>query len=523
MRIFTLFLSLLFLFQCSRHSEPLHQEDSAAAPMTQSVPPPPPLPAMAADGYSVSMQRKMAAPEPEPMPGDQYAEVKENNFILTEEEQFSTFSIDVDAASYSNIRRYLNEGGLPPADAVRSEEMINYFRYSYPQPMGEHPFHVETELADCPWNTEHQLLMVGMKGLSVSKQELPAANFVFLLDVSGSMNGPDRLGLLKSSLLMLTDNLREEDKVSIVVYAGATGVVLEPTSGANKSKIAQALKQLESGGSTAGAAGIQKAYELARANFVEGGNNRVILATDGDFNVGVSSNEALEEMIVKERENGIFLSVLGFGRGNLQDDKMEMLADKGNGNYAYIDQLKEARKVLVSEFGGTLFTIAKDVKLQLEFAPAYVRSYRLIGYENRLLNKEDFRDDTKDAGELGAGHTITALYEIVPAQGFTRSTKAGMLRLRYKAPDSNSSQELALSLGASANSFGQSSINLRWAAAVAEFSMLLKDSAHKGNASYEQCTELARQAQGRDPFGYRREMIELIGKAEHLATAVAEE
>jgi Ca-activated chloride channel family protein len=532
MRIFALFFSLLFLWQCSRQTESLQREEADAVPLSTvrnappPPPPPPPPPAVKEIFFMDGQQRKMAPQQDiprEPLRGDSYAAVKENDFILSDEERFSTFSIDVDAASYSNVRRFLNEGNLPPADAVRSEEMINYFRYSYPQPTGEHPFYVATELSECPWNPEHQLLMVGMKGQNVSKEELPAANFVFLLDVSGSMNGPDRLGLLQSSLLMLTDNLREQDKVAIVVYAGAAGVVLEPTSGADKNKIAEALKRLQAGGSTAGAAGIKQAYELARANFVKGGNNRVILATDGDFNVGISSNEALEAMITEERENGIFLSVLGFGRGNLQDDKMEMLADKGNGNYAYIDQLNEARKVLVSEFGGTLFTIAKDVKIQLEFDPAYVRSYRLIGYENRLLDKEDFRDDTKDAGELGAGHTVTALYEIVPAPGFTRAPGVGMLRLRYKAPDSDTSQEMALGLGASPNSFGQSSINLRWAAAVAEFSMLLKDSAHKGNADYEQCTQLARQAQGRDPFGYRREMIELIGKAQSLATAVADE
>lgn len=459
----------------------------------------------------------------DPTTREGYASIQENGFIPTSQANTSTFSIDVDAASYSNTRRFLNEGQLPPKDAVRSEEMINYFQYNYPPPTGEHPVQVVTEMATCPWQEGHQLLLVGMRAASMAKADLPAANFVFLLDVSGSMQGPDRLPLLVESLQLLTDNLREQDRVAIVVYAGAAGQVLESTSGADKNKIKEALSRLRAGGSTAGAAGIQQAYDVARANFVAGGNNRVILATDGDFNVGVASNEALEALVVRERASGVFLSVLGFGRGNLQDEKMETLADKGNGNFAYIDQLNEAKKVLVNEFGGTLFTVAKDVKIQVDFNPDLVASYRLIGYENRLLNNEDFTDDTKDAGELGAGHTITALYEIVPVArpDVSQPTTPALVKMRYKLPTSETSRQLDFPVRMDHNDWEQSSTNLRWAAAVAEFGMLLRDSKHKGIATYEHCAQIARQAMGRDPFGYRQEMVRLVTKAEQLTAAVA--
>lgn len=458
----------------------------------------------------------------EPTNTEGYAEIKENGFVPTSKENTSTFAIDVDAASYSNVRRFLNDGQLPPTDAVRSEEMINYFHYTYPPATDPgQPFQLSTELAACPWNEKSQLLLVGMRAQQMAHEDLPPANFVFLLDVSGSMQGSDRLPLLAESMKLLTDNLRPEDRVAIVVYAGASGLVLESTSGTEKTKIKDALSRLTAGGSTAGAAGIRQAYDVARANFIEGGNNRIILATDGDFNVGVSDNGGLEELITRERESGIFLSVLGFGRGNLQDEKMQILADKGNGNHAYIDQLSEARKVLVSEFGGTLFTVAKDVKIQVEFNPDYVASYRLIGYENRLMANEDFRDDAKDAGELGAGHTITALYEIVPNYTASATDACSIVRLRYKQPDGDTARELSYNVPARVNSFGQSSLNLRWAAAVAEFSMLLRDSEHKANATYEHCERIARQATGRDPSGYRQEMVRLIGKAQNLATAVA--
>jgi Ca-activated chloride channel family protein len=488
-----------------RKAERRVSAEYAGAPASMMAPPPPP-------------SSRPYTPSPEPTNGDNYATITENDFIPTSKENISTFAIDVDAASYSNVRRFLNEGQLPPADAVRSEEMINYFQYNYPPPTAksEHPFAISTELASCPWNSNSQLLLVGMRAEEIAKEDLPAANFVFLLDVSGSMNRPDALPLLVESMKILTDNLRPEDRVAIVVYAGASGLVLESTSGDNKTKIKDALSRLTAGGSTAGAAGIQQAYAVARENFIEGGNNRVILATDGDFNVGISDNGSLETLIEKERESGIFLSVLGFGRGNLQDDKMQLLADKGNGNHAYIDQLSEAKKVLVTEFGGTLFTVAKDVKIQVEFNPTYVASYRLIGYENRLMANEDFRNDAKDAGELGAGHTITALYEITPSLTAGATDAAAIVRLRYKQPTASTASELAYNVDARTSSFGQSSTHLRWAATVAEFAMLLRDSKHKGTADYDHCEEIARQSAGRDPFGYRKEMIELIGKAKKI-------
>ncbi|MFH1532099.1 MAG: von Willebrand factor type A domain-containing protein, partial [Pseudomonadota bacterium] len=345
---------------------------------------------------------------------EEYAKVDENVFKKAVDNPLSTFSIDVDTASYSNVRRFLRDGRLPPQDAVRIEELVNYFTYDYPAPTGETPFSVTTELSACPWAPKHHLLMVGLQGRKVDTSEMPKSNLVFLMDVSGSMNSPDKLPLLKSAFRLLVDNLRAEDRVAIVVYAGAAGIVLPSTTGNDKPKILEAIERLRAGGSTAGGAGIKMAYRIAKENLVEGGNNRVILATDGDFNVGASSTGALTRMVEEKRKDGIFLTVLGFGRGNTKDSRMEALADKGNGNYAYIDSVQEAKKVLVTEMGGTLLTIAKDVKIQVEFNPAKVAEYRLIGYENRILAKEDFADDTKDAGELGAGHTVTALSDIDP-------------------------------------------------------------------------------------------------------------
>ena len=344
-----------------------------------------------------------------------YSAIHENGYKDVLNQPLSTFSIDVDKASYSNVRRFINMGQLPPMDAVRIEEMINYFSYDYPEPAGDHPFSVYTELSKCPWNDGHQLFYIGLKGKNMDKKELPASNLVFLIDVSGSMESPNKLPLLKSAFQLLVNELRPADRVAMVVYAGAAGVVLKATPGNEKETILNALNQLQAGGSTAGGQGIMLAYKIAHENFIDGGNNRIILATDGDFNVGASSNAEMERLIEKEREKGIFITVLGFGMGNYKDDKMEIIADKGNGNYAYIDNIQEARKVLVGEFAGTLFTIAKDVKFQLEFNPSRVKAYRLIGYENRLLNDEDFNNDRKDAGEMGAGHVVTALYEIIPA------------------------------------------------------------------------------------------------------------
>ena len=345
---------------------------------------------------------------------EEYDAIHENIFLEPSKNPLSTFSIDVDAASYSNIRRFLNNGQKPPIDAVRIEEMVNYFAYDYREPDGEDPLSIYTEIGVSPWNENHQLLHIGLQGKNVPTVDLPASNLVFLIDVSGSMAADNKLPLLRSSFKLLTKQLRAEDRVAIVVYAGAAGLVLPSTAGDQKDKINSALDNLQAGGSTAGGAGINLAYKIAKENFSEGGNNRVILATDGDFNVGASSNAAMERLIEEKRKDNIFLTVLGFGMGNYKDSKMETLADKGNGNYAYIDNISEAEKVLVNEFGGTLFTIAKDVKLQIEFNPAKVRAYRLIGYENRKLDKEDFNNDKKDAGDLGSGHTVTALYEIIP-------------------------------------------------------------------------------------------------------------
>jgi Ca-activated chloride channel family protein len=464
-----------------------------------------------------------------------YSAISENGYKDVLNAPLSTFSIDVDKASYSNVRRFLNNGQLPPVDAVRIEEMINYFSYDYAQPKDEHPFSVTTELSVCPWNEDHHLLHVGLKGIEMDKEELPPSNLVFLIDVSGSMNSPNKLGLLKSAFNMLVKELRPEDKVAIVVYAGAAGLVLEPTSGKDKAKILAAIDRLSAGGSTAGGAGLKLAYKVATENFKEDGNNRIILATDGDFNVGASSNAEMERMIEKEREKGIYMTVLGFGMGNYKDDKMEIIADKGNGNYAYIDNIQEANKVLVEEFGGTLFTIAKDVKFQLEFNPARVKAYRLIGYENRLLNDEDFNDDKKDAGEMGAGHTVTALYEIIPAGSKESLHKIDPLKyqanpdreeikpdmdaelltikLRYKKPDGFKSILIERPVQGELKSASELSDNFRFSAAVAEFGMILRNSEHKENANISQVIELAQSGKGKDEEGYRQEFIKLVKAA----------
>ena len=472
---------------------------------------------------------------------EEYAEVEEIGFKRATEDPLSTFSIDVDRASYSNLRRFIQDGQQPPAEAVRIEEMVNYFNYEYEQPKGDDPFSVYTELVACPWNSKHQLLHIGLQGKIIPTENLPASNLVFLLDVSGSMNSADKLPLLKSGFKMLVNQLRDEDKVSIVVYAGAAGVVLEPTSGKDKARILDALEKLTAGGSTAGGAGIQKAYELAERHFIQGGNNRVILATDGDFNVGVNSPDGLEKLIEKKRESGIFLTVLGFGTGNYKDNRMEVLADKGNGNYAYIDNLLEAKKTLVSEFGGTLFTIAKDVKLQLEFNPAYVQGYRLIGYENRMLAAEDFNNDKKDAGELGSGHTVTALYEIVPAgvedspylgsvddlkyqrnepKVENKGLKNGELltvKLRYKKPDEDKSRRILHVVSTRPVNKNATSENFRFSAAVAQFGMILQESEYSGDASYSKVLALGKGAQGKDEEGYRAEFLNLVRRMELVA------
>lgn len=458
---------------------------------------------------------------------EEYATIHENGFRKALDKPLSTFSIDVDAASYSNIRRFINNGQLPPKDAVRIEEMINYFNYDYKDPAGSDPFSINTEAAKAPWNGNHLIVQVGLQGKKIELDDLPASNIVFLIDVSGSMSAMNKLPLLKSAFKLLANELRPQDKVSIVVYAGAAGLVLPPTDGTDKGKIMNALDNLQAGGSTAGGAGIQLAYKVAKENFVQGGNNRVVLATDGDFNVGASSNAAMERLIEEKRNDGVFLTVLGFGMGNYKDSKMETLADKGNGNYAYIDTMKEAKKVLVNEFGGTMYTIAKDVKIQVEFNPGVVQAYRLIGYENRKLNDEDFNDDKKDAGELGSGHTVTALYEIIPVgieSDFIKeidplkyqvnnqkiaSTTDELLtvKFRYKEPDGKKS---SLVTRVVENKLTESGDNLAWSRAVAGFGMLLRDSEFKGDLTYASVLRMAQSAKGKDKFGYRSEFIELV-------------
>ena len=472
---------------------------------------------------------------------EDYDNITENGFKKVADDPLSTFSVDVDAASYSNVRRFLNNNQLPPAGAVRAEEMINYFKYQYPQPTGNDPFSINTELSDCPWNPQNKLLLIGLQGRKIPVDKLPPSNLVFLIDVSGSMMDQNKLPLVKASMKMLTDQLRENDRISIVVYAGRAGVALQATDGSDKMKIKTAIDALEAGGSTAGGEGIQMAYKIAQQNFMKDGNNRIILCTDGDFNVGVSSDDGLISLIEEERNKGIYLTILGYGMGNYKDNKMQQLADKGNGNHAYIDGLSEAKKVLVNEFGGTLFTIAKDVKLQLEFNPAVVSGYRLIGYENRMLNKEDFNNDKKDAGELGSGHTVTALYEIVPAgvkspflkdvdplkyqqnkkkKGSSFDHEIVTIKFRYKAPDGNESKLMVHPVKNESLPFENVSDNFRFAASVAGFAMLLRNSGYKENAEYNMVLKMAGASLGKDEEGYRKEFISLVKKAVELKNSV---
>ncbi|WP_372371060.1 von Willebrand factor type A domain-containing protein [Candidatus Uabimicrobium sp. HlEnr_7] len=468
---------------------------------------------------------------PEQMNTESYSHIQENKFKDAVKEPLSTFSIDVDTASYSNMRRFLTQNKLPPKDSVRIEELINYFSYNYPLPEDKVPFSRSMEVAECPWNKENWLVKIGVQGYEIEAQELPPMNLVFLLDVSGSMSSPQKLPLLKTAMGMLTDELRAQDTVSIVVYAGAAGLVLPPTAGNDKQKILGAFSSLSAGGSTNGGEGIQLAYSIATQNFIPGGVNRVVLATDGDFNVGISNEGGLVRLIEHKRESGIFLTVLGMGMYNLNDSTMEKLADKGNGNYSYIDTLAEARKALVEELSSTLFTIAKDVKIQVEFNPSYVASYRLIGYENRLLAAEDFNDDNKDAGEIGAGHTVTALYEVVPSGNVSRGGNVDdlkyqeerelsqqsftneilTLKMRYKAPDGDTSELLTSTLPLPIKSLNETSTSFRFAAAVAAYGLLLRDSQFKGSASMELVRSLALSAQGDDP--YRKEFVDLVGIA----------
>jgi Ca-activated chloride channel family protein len=470
--------------------------------------------------------------------GDTYAHITENTFFAAKKNPLSTFALDVDNASYSNVRRFLNEGQLPPRDAVRVEEMLNYFRYDYAAPAATSPdpVRISTELAVCPWNLAHQLARIGVQARRIETAQLPPANLVFLVDVSGSMDEADKLPLVQAGLKLLVKQLRPQDHVALVAYAGAAGLVLPPTPGSQPQTILDAIDRLQAGGSTAGGAGLRLAYSTARQSFQKEGNNRVILATDGDFNVGESSDAAMEQLIVDQRESGVFLTVLGCGRGNLRDSRMETLADKGN--YAYLDNLDEAGRVLVAQFGGTLFTVAKDVKLQVEFNPARVANYRLVGYENRLLAAEDFNNDRKDAGELGAGHTVTALYEIVPV-GSAQPLVDGLkyqpekaaptsmqqfltndvltVKLRYKEPQGSASKLLAQPLVGTPVAIANASPDFRFAAAVAQFGMLLRQSEQRGTATWAATEKLADGARGTDADGYRAELVRLVRLAEGLS------
>jgi len=491
-------------------------------------------------------QPRAFAPDPwrvQRQPGnrEQYDQINENAFLAVAAHPLSTFSIDVDRASYSNMRRFImQEGQLPPKDAVLIEELINYFPYSYGEPEGDDPIAVHAEVGPAPWKPQHRLVRIGLQARRAQVATLPPSNFVFLLDVSGSMMPPNKLPLVRASMRLLVNELRPQDRVAIVVYAGSAGLVLPSTRGDEKTRILDAIDRLEAGGSTAGGAGIRRAYDEAVANFIRGGNNRVILATDGDFNVGVSSDAEMVRLIEEKRQTGVFLTVLGVGDGNLQAAKMEKLADHGNGNYAYLDNLSEARKVLVHELGGTLYTVAKDVKIQVEWNPARVRAYRLIGYENRLLQNEDFADDKKDAGEVGSGHSVTALYEVVPRgvetdvtvrlpdslryQRVTAQNAGGpelfFVKVRYKRPDGNQSR--LLSRPVLAESGRSPSVDFQFQAAVAEFGLLLRDSEHRGTADIAHVIAAAREALGQDPEGYRAEFVRLAQAARAIGVKRAD-
>lgn len=460
---------------------------------------------------------------------EEYDAFVENPFELTKNQSVSTFSIDVDKAAYSNIRRMINNGEYVNKNAVRIEEMINYFKYDYPQPKNNQPFSINTEYNDSPWNKQHKLLKIGLQGKEIPTDKLPNSNFVFLIDVSGSMNEPNKLPLLKSSFEVLLDQLRPTDKVGIVVYAGSAGMVLPPTSAKEKNKIIEALDKLQAGGSTAGGQGIELAYKVAQENFIKNGNNRVIIATDGDFNVGASSTGDLQTLVEEKRKSGVFLTCLGFGMGNFKDNRMETLANKGNGNYAYIDNLQEANKFLGKEFAGNMYAIAKDVKIQIEFNPKYVKSYRLIGYENRKLKNEDFTNDKIDAGELGSGHTVTALYEVIPADvnseflpkendlKYTKNTndenfnnELATVKFRYKKPDGDQSSEIVQVVKNNNQSFSSSSDDFKFASSVAWFGLVLRNSNLIKNKDLKDIESLAKKGRGKDDEGYRAEFVRLV-------------
>ena len=497
--------------------------------------------------YSSNVSRKLSAmqsfsrrPRKIWIPGqfhtEGYDRIYESEFLDPRGNPLSTFSIDVDTASYSNVRRFITNSKLPPKDAVRIEEFINYFDYDYPQPKEKFPFSTTVELSECPWNTTHNLVHIGLQAKDVEFENLPPCNLVFLIDISGSMDQPSKLPLVKKSLRLMVEKLRRKDRVTVLAYADTAAVLLQATPGDDKSTILRAVDSLRADGSTSGGEGIKLAYATAKSNFMAGGNNRIVLATDGDFNVGISSDAELVRLIERKRDEGIFLTILGFGMGNYKDAKMEKVADKGNGNYLYIDNIREANKALVSEFGGTVLTVAKDVKIQVEFNPARVKEYRLIGYENRILTKEGFDDDTKDAGELGAGHSVTALYEVIPSTSREETPKTASLRyqkiifspqasrtgelmmmsIKYKAPDGKKSILIKRPVLDDPVPLDATSDKFKFSAAVAEFGLLLRDSKFKGGATYEQVIQLAKQSKGEDTEGYRAEFIRLVETVELL-------
>jgi len=447
--------------------------------------------------------------------GEGYNEYQENPFVLTSEEATTTFSIDADGGSYSNVRRFLEDGNLPPDGAVRTEEIMNFFQYDYEAPNGNHPIAINGEITACPWTPGNKLLRIGIKGKEITREEMPPANLVFLIDVSGSMRSSNKLELLKEGFLLYADFMRPQDKIAIVTYAGEAGVLLHSTSGGDKQTIKNAINQLTSGGGTNGAGGIIAAYEIAQANFITNGNNRVVLGTDGDFNVGLSSQDELIELIEEKRESNVFLSVLGVGTGNYQDGKMEQLANNGNGNYEYIDDLDQARKVFIDEFG-KFYTVAKDVKIQVKFDPMSVYQYRLIGYENRVLNNEDFDNDTKDAGEIGAGQSITALYEFTAIPTFNPSLPIANIDFRYKLPSSDASKLINLPLSDTNIPFQNASENTRFAITAAGFGLMLIDSEYKGSLNWDHLLQWANNAKSFDPNGYRTEFLTWIQTAKEL-------
>uniref|UniRef100_UPI004048F693 vWA domain-containing protein n=2 Tax=Flavobacterium sp. TaxID=239 RepID=UPI004048F693 len=515
---FSCLLLFLFLINCKEHSETTNQKGKEKFEDELYI----------VEEEILDFEEALAIEENNETNSESYAEVEENPFETPQQNPLSTFSIDVDNASYTNIRRFINNGQKVPKDAVRVEEMINFFKYTYPQPTDKNPFSIHTEYSDCPWNANHKLVKIGLQGKNIPMTNLPNSNFVFLIDVSGSMSDENKLPLLKESMRILVKELRAQDKVSIVVYAGSAGVVLPPTSGNEKEKIMEAFGKLSAGGSTAGGEGIKLAYKLAQQNFIKEGNNRVVIATDGDFNIGASSDSEMENLIEEKRKSGVFLTVLGFGMGNYKDSKMEILANQGNGNYAYIDNIQEANRFLGKEFKGSMFTIAKDVKIQIEFNPKHVKAYRLIGYENRKLKAEDFKNDAIDAGELGSNHSVTALYEIIPVgiesnyaisdlkytQSANETTnyanELATIKFRYKKPDGDKSIEIVKTIENKSVSLEKSSTDFKFSSSVAWFGLKLKESKYISNSSAIEINSLAKSGISNDDEGYKLEFIRLM-------------